>query len=237
MQAGLAALFFIIGFFSIPAKYHVDPAAIPLTELSSTNPGTRSTHTVFLVLADNRRVDWIGTVLSVSGLVLLTFALSDASSSPRGWKTPWLPPLIPISVALLVAFFWWENRLGRKLAEHYAPPNADIATNVAATGSEADSIRSATSDKPTIKKKDLPPPPPLISPALWRAPHLPSLLAIVFFAWAAFNTSTFYLNLLLQLVLEVTPIKAALYFLPMIASGFVMNLVPGTYLEPMGQVC
>lgn len=253
VQAGLAAIFFLLGFLSIPSKYHVDPITIPLTEVSNTNSTTHATHTVFLDLASNRRVDWIGTILSVAGLVLLTFALSDASSSPRGWKTPYLPPLIPISLLLLVAFFWWESRLGKSLAEFYMPtvqdnldaPTSDDIVAAAANNGDASSTNGTVKSQANEKNRGRPPPPPLISSALvswasshvrlcthrgslqWRTPHLSSLLAIVFLSWAGFNTVTFYINLLLQLVLDVTPIKTALYFLPMIISGFALNLVPG----------
>lgn len=71
----------------------------------------------------------------------------------------------------------------------------------------------------------------------------------MFLSWAAFNSVTYFLNLLLQLVLEASPIKTALYFLPMasrwgvwaeaeltllppqVISGFLLNFIPGMLLH------
>src|SRR5882762_6478749 len=33
-------------------------------------------------------VDWIGSLLITSGLVLILFALSDGTIAPQGWRTP-----------------------------------------------------------------------------------------------------------------------------------------------------
>lgn len=60
-----------------------------------------------------RRLDWIGAFLSTSGLVLLTFALADGQSAPQGWKTPYIPALLPVSVLLLASFIQWESRQER----------------------------------------------------------------------------------------------------------------------------
>ncbi|KAK4047037.1 hypothetical protein OIO90_006358 [Microbotryomycetes sp. JL221] len=202
IQAGLGALFGVIAFFAIPSEFATESAAIPLTEFSQ-DDATRP-HSATKVAA-SRGVDWVGSLLSIAGLVLLTFALADASSEPRGWKTPFLPPMIPVSLALLAAFFYWETRLAQQVTAF----QESVATE------QADS-----------KQQRKPPPPPLLAPAIWRAPHVAGILAIVFFSWAAFNTSTYYINLVLQLVMAVSPIKTALYFLPMIISGTILNFVP-----------
>lgn len=36
----------------------------------------------------DKRVDWIGSALITSGLVLIIFVLSDGAIAPRGWRTP-----------------------------------------------------------------------------------------------------------------------------------------------------
>ena len=41
----------------------------------------------------DRRVDWVGAVLSTIALVLLTFALAQSSSAKNGWRTPCEKPL------------------------------------------------------------------------------------------------------------------------------------------------
>ena len=69
-QAGLSALLGVLGFFVIPAEIVQQEDSIPLAEFDReplASPGV------------NKRFDWIGTVLSVSGLVLLTFSLAYAA--------------------------------------------------------------------------------------------------------------------------------------------------------------
>lgn len=36
----------------------------------------------------DKRVDWIGSLLITSGLVLIIFVLSDGGIAPQGWRTP-----------------------------------------------------------------------------------------------------------------------------------------------------
>ncbi|KAK0550182.1 hypothetical protein OC845_002782 [Tilletia horrida] len=56
--------------------------------------------------------DWIGALLSTSGLTLLTFALADAETG-RGWKKPYIPALLPLSAFAISSFVLWERRLER----------------------------------------------------------------------------------------------------------------------------
>jgi hypothetical protein len=70
---------------------------------------------------------------------------------------------------ILTSFFLWERRLDRSLDAYYAL--SDHGPN------------------------DRPPPPPLLPPKIWSAPHIGYILAIVFGAWAGFNTTSYYLNL------------------------------------------
>lgn len=126
----------------------MDPASIPLTEVTAPpeDADAESTHTLFLDLSDNKKIDYIGAILSISGLVLLTFSIADASAEPKGWKTPWLPPLVPIAVLILAGFFYWESLVSKRLAAFYSAP------------------KDARSKSP--------PPPPLLTPSIWKAPHL-----------------------------------------------------------------
>ncbi|SCZ99201.1 BZ3500_MvSof-1268-A1-R1_Chr3-1g05873 [Microbotryum saponariae] len=218
VQAALAALFGVLGFFVIPKIFAMDSGAIPLVTAQSADVTLAATSDAASVasaaesaapsppdLSQNRRIDWIGTLLSFAGFVLLTFALADASSEPLGWKTPWLPPLIPISVLLLIAFFYWEVRLQHMIIAFYSsPPEPKLGG-----------------------KPKRPPPPPILPPGIWTTPHLPAILAVVFFAWGAFNTCTYYVNLVLQLVMEESALKTALFQLPLIVSGIIFNIIPG----------
>ncbi|KAL8317583.1 hypothetical protein RB597_001132 [Gaeumannomyces tritici] len=54
-------------------------------------------------------VDWIGAFLVTVGLFALLFALTDGNVV--GWSTPWIPALIIVSVAMVVAFVYWQHRL------------------------------------------------------------------------------------------------------------------------------
>ncbi|KAI5475192.1 SPX and EXS domain containing protein [Pseudohyphozyma bogoriensis] len=222
VQAGLTVIFWVIAYFTIPATFTLAEDSIELTAMDVTSPagtpgtpGTpalsdaasvRSTRTTKSInpTSGNNRVDWIGIVLSVLGFVMLIFSLSDAPSEPKGWATPFIPPLLVLSILTLAAFFYWQIVLQRKgvayLNEESHPP-----------GSQA-------------------PPPPLLQPSIWTRPFISQILAITFCAWSGFNTSSYFANLLIQKVYQATPIKTALYFLPMVCSGTILNLIPGFLL-------
>lgn len=57
-------------------------------------------------------VDWLGGGLITVSLVILLFALTEGNIV--GWKTPWIPVLIVISIALLAAFVCWQLYLEKK---------------------------------------------------------------------------------------------------------------------------
>ncbi|KAG8736961.1 hypothetical protein FRC12_017342 [Ceratobasidium sp. 428] len=57
-----------------------------------------------------KRIDWVGAALSTAGLGLFTFSLAGAESAPKGWRTPYIPSLLAVSVVCLVGFIEWERR-------------------------------------------------------------------------------------------------------------------------------
>ncbi|EUC55277.1 MFS general substrate transporter, partial [Rhizoctonia solani AG-3 Rhs1AP] len=59
----------------------------------------------------DRRIDWVGAALSTTALVLLTFSLAQSSSATDGWRTPYIPVVLVISVLLLGCFVYWEHYL------------------------------------------------------------------------------------------------------------------------------
>ncbi|KAH7332782.1 MFS general substrate transporter [Rhizoctonia solani] len=59
----------------------------------------------------DRRIDWVGAALSTIALVLLTFSLAQSSSAKDGWRTPYIPVVLVISVLLLGCFIYWEHYL------------------------------------------------------------------------------------------------------------------------------
>ncbi|KAF5965564.1 aminotriazole resistance protein [Fusarium bulbicola] len=54
-------------------------------------------------------VDWIGGGLISSSLTLLLVAITQGNVS--GWSTPWIPPLLVVSVLLLGGFIFYQRRL------------------------------------------------------------------------------------------------------------------------------
>ncbi|EGO59381.1 hypothetical protein NEUTE1DRAFT_60728 [Neurospora tetrasperma FGSC 2508] len=54
-------------------------------------------------------VDWIGAFLITAGLLVLLFALTEGNVV--GWRTPWVPVLIVVAVALVVVFVLWQQHL------------------------------------------------------------------------------------------------------------------------------
>ncbi|KAK9461686.1 major facilitator superfamily-domain-containing protein [Lipomyces oligophaga] len=57
-----------------------------------------------------KNLDFIGVFLSLAGLILFIFALSESSSAPDGWKTPYVIALIIVGVVLIGIFIFWESR-------------------------------------------------------------------------------------------------------------------------------
>jgi predicted MFS family arabinose efflux permease len=54
-------------------------------------------------------IDWLGAFLITVGLLALLFALTEGNLV--GWRTPWVPVLIVISLALIVLFTFWQHYL------------------------------------------------------------------------------------------------------------------------------
>ncbi|KAI0341364.1 MFS general substrate transporter [Trametopsis cervina] len=84
LEAGLAALLCVTGWFILPADDH----------------SRRYT----------QGLDWIGALLSTSGLALLVYDLAESTTTPRGWAAPFIPSLFGTSIILIVAFVLWELR-------------------------------------------------------------------------------------------------------------------------------
>ncbi|EIW69628.1 hypothetical protein TREMEDRAFT_30643 [Tremella mesenterica DSM 1558] len=57
----------------------------------------------------DRSIDWVGATMVTCGLVLLQFVLTDGLSAPHGWRTGYIIALLILGVALIVAFFFWEQ--------------------------------------------------------------------------------------------------------------------------------
>lgn len=55
------------------------------------------------------KMDWLGAGLIVSGLVLFVFAITDSSHAPNGWRTPYIPTLLVVSIFLLASAVYVEG--------------------------------------------------------------------------------------------------------------------------------
>lgn len=59
-----------------------------------------------------KTVDWTGGTLITVGLIILLFALSEGNVV--GWKTPWVPTLIVVSLIIVGIFGYWQHYLETK---------------------------------------------------------------------------------------------------------------------------
>lgn len=55
------------------------------------------------------RMDWWGVLTVVPGLVLVTFAITDAGHAPQGWKTSYILATFVVGVAFLGVWFYVEG--------------------------------------------------------------------------------------------------------------------------------
>ncbi|KAK0519392.1 hypothetical protein OC842_007469, partial [Tilletia horrida] len=150
--------------------------------------------------------DWLGALLSTSGLVLLTFALADGETAPQGWRTPYIPAMLPLSTLALTSFVLWERRLER-----------------AAIAKRQRGERGLTFE-------------PLLPPAIWRAPRFGLLLLIVFTSWLSFNTLSYFITVFIQVVQHVSPLQTSLRFIPMIVTGILINVLSGWLMPKIRPV-
>ncbi|KAK4888454.1 hypothetical protein LTR28_002943, partial [Elasticomyces elasticus] len=58
------------------------------------------------------KIDWIGGTLITISLLALMFALTEGNVV--GWKTPWVPVLIVISILLIAVFVIWQLYLEKR---------------------------------------------------------------------------------------------------------------------------
>jgi MFS family permease len=61
--------------------------------------------------ATKPKMDWLGSVLIVSGLILFTFAIIDSSHAPQQWCTPYIYVTFTLGSLLLLAAIYVEARV------------------------------------------------------------------------------------------------------------------------------
>lgn len=55
------------------------------------------------------KMDWLGSLLIVTGLILVVFAITDSSGAPAGWRTPYIPSLLILGFLLLSGALYVEG--------------------------------------------------------------------------------------------------------------------------------
>ncbi|KAF8609409.1 MFS general substrate transporter, partial [Ceratobasidium sp. AG-I] len=99
VQAALGAIFTVMAWFCLPPN--------------QASPEGEQNANFRIMVKRLKRIDWVGAALSTTGLGLFTFSLAGAESAPRGWRTPYIPSLLSVSVICLVGFVEWERRRER----------------------------------------------------------------------------------------------------------------------------
>ncbi|KDQ08068.1 hypothetical protein BOTBODRAFT_38288 [Botryobasidium botryosum FD-172 SS1] len=97
VQAGCGLVFIVLGWFSLPLD------DMPDDDTTAKRVG---------------RIDWVGAFLITTALALFNFSLAGGPSAPQGWRTPYIPVLLCISIILFAGFLWWEHtreKLGKSV--------------------------------------------------------------------------------------------------------------------------
>lgn len=55
------------------------------------------------------KMDWLGSITTSCGLILVVFAITDASHAPNGWSTPYVPVTLILGAMFLGAAFCVEG--------------------------------------------------------------------------------------------------------------------------------
>jgi len=55
------------------------------------------------------KMDWLGSITTACGIILVVFAITDSSHAPQGWKTPYVYVTLILGVLLLAAAFYVEG--------------------------------------------------------------------------------------------------------------------------------
>jgi len=58
---------------------------------------------------DKPKMDWLGAILIVSGLILFTFAIISSAHAPRGWNTPYIYTVFILGSLLILTAAYFET--------------------------------------------------------------------------------------------------------------------------------
>jgi hypothetical protein len=148
-------------------------------------------------MEEDHRVDWIGAMLITIGLVLVVFVLSDGSTAPHGWRTPYIIALLIVGVAFVILFLLWQGYLERIHTARFGT------------------------------RKSIWTPPPILPLSIWtRAKgRLAAVVLIALLTFMSFMSWNFWIQLYYQDYLRLSPIKAMVRMLPMVFTGVSCNVV------------
>lgn len=179
------------------------------------------------------KFDWFGAALSALGLVGLSLGLTMAGTTDAGWNTPAVLSLSPIGVALLAGFFVWEWQSPRYQSSSSSAGTGSAPTGRSTTTTTTTTTTTANTDtssrQHTLRG-------PLIPSSIWTAKGFSPALACVWFSWFAFNSLTYYSNLLFQEVQGLTPVQSSIRFLPMVGAGIIANVAGGLLMSRLKLV-
>jgi len=61
-----------------------------------------------------KRLDFMGAFLTVVGVGLFLFALTQSGDAPHGWRTSYIIATLVIGVCFMILFIIWEKYMGDK---------------------------------------------------------------------------------------------------------------------------
>ena len=190
-----------------PSLKELAPTSDAKSETSSTRQRVKPSAKAKLLA-----FDWLGVLLSTSGLVLLTFALADAETRPQGFATPYIPALLPLSAILIGAFFFWERRLERQHQIFMrGQDNATPASGIS-------------------------PREPLVPPSIWKSSCFCAMLTTVFLVWLNFNSLPLFCSLNFQEVQGLSSVRTSIYFLTIVPVGIAANIIAGALVGRINSI-
>ncbi|KAG7091749.1 hypothetical protein E1B28_008150 [Marasmius oreades] len=147
---------------------------------------------------EDQRVDWIGGILSISGLVLIVFVLGQGESAPGTWANPYIDTLLILGVLLTVLYVFWQRFLER-----------------------------VHDGKAVSPFSWLPTPQPLMRVSLWTRSHgqVGITFVIAFLDYACFMGWSLWVLLYYQNYSGLSPILTMVRLIPMFIVGFAGNLL------------
>lgn len=169
-------------------------------------------------------VDWLGAILIISGLVLLTFSLGV--SSREGWnRVIVLLPFI-LSIIILTGFVLWQ-----KVLESPNTINPLTTTTTIATNPSIDQVAGRPNRRLLDRLQPKQPIQPILKLDLFRRYHhqFSVVLMVVCLLWFGFVIQNFFFHQYLQDYLRLDLTQSVIRFIPMLVLGLLLNISFGFF--------